>query len=91
LDGDIEYKIHQRTVDGVQNFKIRPGTLMKTTWRNLQGVSVAFDFGDGSQIEYNSEVRSEKTQLGIRAVCLAASIASVQDKLQILKAGMTIP
>jgi hypothetical protein len=93
LDHDVDYKVHQRTVDGVQSFKARPGTMMKWGAGNAQMESVAFDFGttNGAQVEYDTWARTEKTHVYFRAICPAASIAGMQDRLQILVGATTLP
>jgi len=91
LDQDAEYKVHQRTVDGVANFKARPGTLLKFGVGNAQAESVAFDFGDGAQVEYDTWVRTEKTKVYFRVICPVSAVVAAQDGLQILVRATTLP
>lgn len=92
LDHDVDYKIHQRTVDGMAEFKIRPGTLMKFGSGTRQGVSVAFDRNSGgSEVEYDTWLRSDKTLAFYKVVCPSTRIAWAQDRLQILVAATIIP
>ena len=91
LDQDAEYKVHQRTVDGVANFKARPGTLLKFGVGNAQAESVAFDFEDGTQVEYDTWVRTGKTKVYFRAICPVSAIMAAQDGLQMLVRATTLP
>ena len=90
LDHDVDYKLHQRIVDGVAGFKMRSGSLMKWAQGNWQAASVAFEFGqDGQQIEYDTWVRTEKTMVYFRGICPASGVYNVQDRMQILVVGAT--
>jgi hypothetical protein len=92
LEKDAEYKIHQRTVDGTQGFKVRPGTQLEFAHGNGQALAVAFDFGeDGTKIEYDTWARTEKTEVYFRCICPANVIAIVQDRMQMLVKATTIP
>lgn len=93
LDHDVDYKLHQRTVDGLQGFKIRPGTIMKWGSGSRQAVAVAYEFGpdDKPQIEYDAWVRTEKTLVYFRGICPASAVGMVQDRLQLLVAATVIP
>ena len=90
LDHDVDYKLHQRVVDGVAGFKMRSGSLMKWAQGNWQAASVAFEFGqDGQQIEYDTWVRTEKTMVYFRGICPASGVYGLQDRMQILVVGAT--
>jgi hypothetical protein len=93
LDHDVDYKLHQRITDGVQGFRIRPGTLIKWGSGAQQAVAVAFDFGPDEKpmVEYAAIVRTTKTEVYFRVNCLASAIANVQDRLQMLVAATTLP
>lgn len=93
LEGDVAYKIHQRTVDGAQGFQVRPGTQLKYAPGNAaQALAVAFDIGkDGAQVEYDVFARTGKTQVYFRCICPASLVASAQDRMQILVRATTIP
>jgi hypothetical protein len=92
LDQDVEYKLHQRTVDAVDGFKMRPGTLFKWGAGTRQGISVAFEFNqNGPQIEYDTWMRSDKNLLYFRAICPASNITMVQDSLHLLTEATTVP
>jgi hypothetical protein len=92
LERDAEYKVHQRTVDGVKGFKMRPGTLFKSGSGTRQYLSAAFDFSqNGAQIEYDTWLRSDKSRAYFRAICPPSSIISVQDSLQMLVKATVIP
>lgn len=92
LKQDEAYKVHQRTVDGTQGFKERPGTQLQFAHGNGQALAVAFDFGeDGTQVEYDVWARTEKTEVYFRCICPASMIAIVQDRMQMLVKATTIP
>ena len=93
LEGDMAYKIHQRTVDGAQGFQVRPGTELKYAPGNAaQAVAVAFDIGkDGAQVEYDVFARTGKTQVYYRCICPANMVGVAQDRMQILVRATTIP
>jgi hypothetical protein len=92
LDRDVEYKLHQRTADGLPNFKMR-GTAFKFRSGNRQGVTVAFEFGsaDKLQIEYDTYVRTEKTMVYFRTICPAASFSMAQDSRQFILEATVLP
>ena len=90
LDHDVEYKLHQRIVDGETGFKMRSGSLMKWARGNWQAASVAFEFGqDGQQIEYDTWVRTETTKVYFRGICPASGVYGVQDRMQMLVGSAT--
>jgi len=92
LKQDEAYKVHQRTVDGTQNFKARPGTELEFAHGNAQALAVAFDFGgDGTQIEYDTWARTENTEVYFRCICPASTVYVVQDRMQMLVKATTIP
>jgi hypothetical protein len=92
LKQDEAYKVHQRTVDGAQNFKARPGTELEFAHGNGQALAVAFDLGeDGTQVEYDIWARTEKTEVYFRCVCPANMVAAAQDRMQMLVKATTIP
>lgn len=92
LEKDVSYKVHQRTVDGAEGFKERPGTELQFAHGNGQALAVAFDLGqDGTRIEYDTWARTENTEVYFRCICPANMIAMVQDRLQQLVKATTIP
>jgi hypothetical protein len=92
LEKDVTYKIHQRTVDGATGFQVRSGTELEFAHGSGQALAVAFNLGqDGTQIEYDTWARTEKTEVYFRSICPASMIAVAQDRTQILVKATTIP
>ena len=93
LDRDVAYKLHQRQVEGVENFRIRQGTTpLKWSAGNARGVSVAFEYGrDYADAEIGMWLRSSTTLVYFRASCKAAEISTAQDELTLLAGQTTLP
>jgi hypothetical protein len=99
LQHDADRKLLQRTGEGVQDFGVRPGTLLKFlngTAREggtRQAVALAFDFVQGKtpMIEHGTWVRTEKTFAYFRAFCPVASDSSVQAGMQMLVHATDLP
>jgi hypothetical protein len=95
LDHDVEQAIGSHGPDG-PGFKIRPGTLSpggigRVPGPSIQGVMVAFDIGQGAQIEYDAWLQTMQTLVSFRGVCPAASIALMRDDIVKLEMATFIP
>lgn len=97
LQQDVDYKLHQRQLDGVANFRIRQGSEpFRWDSANFHAVSVAFEYGpDYSDGEYGIWARritgSQETLVYFRARCKATELGRVRDELMLLASQTTLP
>jgi hypothetical protein len=97
LQQDVDYKLHQRQLDGVENFRIRKGSEpFRWDSANFHAISVAFEYGpDYSDGEYGIWARritgSQETEVYFRAQCKVTELGKVRDELMLLAAQTTLP
>jgi hypothetical protein len=85
LDWDMNQKVHQRTVAGIKDFKVRPETVFKYHGgtppvggvRHALAVGYEFERNGTPLIEYDTWIRTEKTKVLISYTGPASTIANV--------------
>ena len=88
LEFDLNQKIHQRTVDKVPDFKLRPETVFKYHGGSAIGggvrdaLTAVFEFTQNGapMVEWYTWVRTEKTVVGFRSFGPASSLQAINPE-----------